>query len=190
MRIEIIKNFASVDEIKALNNWAELGVKNNWLDTGITTNYKPTRTRLTSRMYGDRFVYPQEALDISKRIQKVLGIEGYSLIEGHGKNGIVVSYTLPGGDVYKHKDPRSVKSVPTLRCNILTQKADSGGVLFVDGQEIKFEVGDLHCYLVSEHEHWATVVEGETPRIMWMFGVHLPAIIWNNKVIKVDNGLS
>jgi hypothetical protein len=190
MRIEVVKNFITQAEIAALNCWASLGVQNKWLDTGITTNFKPTRTRLTSRMYGNRYEYPQEALVLSEKIRKYVGVEGYPLIEGHGKNGIVVSYTMQGGNVYKHKDPSSVKGLATLRCNVLTQKADVGGVLYVDGQQVDIEVGDLHCYLVSEHEHWATEVGGGTPRIMWMFGAHVPAVVWNNGTIKVNNGIS
>jgi hypothetical protein len=190
MRIEVVKNFATQKEIDVLNDWAYQGVQNKWIDTGITTNFQPTRSRLTSRMYGDRFTYPQEALVLSERIRKYIGVESYPLIEGHGKNGVVVSYTMQGGDVYKHKDPTSVKGLATLRCNILTQKADSGGVLFVGGQQVDIEVGDLHCYLVSEHEHWATTVVGNTPRIMWMFGAHIPAVIWDNGAIKVNNGIS
>jgi len=190
MRVEVIKNFATKEEIIALNDWVRLGVQNKWLDIGVTDGYKPTKDRLTSRMYGRRFIYPEEALKLSERVRKCVGVEGYPFIAGHGKNGIVVSYTMNGGDVYRHRDPRGSSGLATLRCNILTQKADLGGVLFVDGQQIDVEVGDLHCYLVSEHEHWATTVGGDTPRIMWMFGAHVPAVVWNNGAIKVNNGLS
>jgi hypothetical protein len=190
MRIEVIKNFASTEEIDVLNEWAEQGVKNKWLDLGVTNNYEPTTLRLTSRLYGHRFKYPKVALDLSNRIREFIGIDKYPLITNHGNNGIVVSYTYTGGDVYKHKDPKSHDGLAALRCNILTQKADTGGVLYVDGKQVDIEVGDLHCYLVSEHEHWVTKVEGTTPRIMWMFGAHLPAAVWNTKKIKVDNGLS
>jgi hypothetical protein len=189
MRIEVIPSFATQEEIKALNSWATLGVKNKWLDTGIGSQ-GTTQKRLTSRMYGSRYEYPQIVRDLSDRIRKFVGIDNYPLIVNHGRDGVVVSYTIPNGDVYKHKDPRSKEGVATLRCNVLTQKADEGGVLFVDGQQVDFEVGDLHCYLVSEHEHWATEVKGNTPRIMWMFGAHVPAEDWNNGLIKVNNGIS
>ena len=189
MRIEIYRNFATQEEINALNEWVELGVKNKWLDLGIDGKNNTTR-RLTSRMYGHMYEYPQVVMDVSKKIRTFVGVESYPLITGHGKNGVVVSYTYSGGDVYKHKDPKSFDGLSTLRCNILTQKADTGGVLYVDGQRIDIEVGDLHCYLVSEHEHWATEVEGKTPRIMWMFGAHVPAEDWNSGKIKLNNGKS
>lgn len=185
MRIEIVSNFATQEEISVLNEWAKLGVKNKWLDVGISKR-SVCVNRLTSRFYGDRYKYPQIVCNLSTRVRKFVGVDLYPLILGHGNDGIVVSYTMNGGDVYKHKDPKSVEGLATLRCNILTQKADAGGVLYVDGQQVDIEVGDLHCYLVSEHEHWATKVEGNTPRIMWMFGAHVPAENWNSGKIKVQ----
>jgi hypothetical protein len=185
MRIEVIPNFATNDEIKELNDWAELGVINRWLDVGISKRNVIDK-RVTSRFYPNRYHYPEVALSLSKRVRKHVGIDLYPLIEGHGRDGIVVSYTYPGDDVYSHKDPKSIDGMDTLRCNILTQKSDSGGILFVEGHKIDIEVGDLHCYLVSEHEHWATEVEGNTPRIMWMFGAHVPAEDWNSGKIKVQ----
>jgi hypothetical protein len=186
MRIEIYPNFATQEEVKALNDWVKLGVANKWLDAGITDFINITVKRLTSRLYGHRFNYPEEVLRLSKKVRDYVGVKNYPLIEGHGRDGVVVSYTMSGGDVYKHKDPKSTEGLATLRCNILTQKADAGGVLYVDGQQIDIEVGDLHCYLVSEHEHWATEVEGSTPRIMWMFGAHVPADDWNFGKIKAQ----
>lgn len=185
MRIEVIPNFATSFEVSALNAWAELGVTKRWLDIGVSKNTFATK-RVTSRFYPDRYQYPKVALNLSKRVRESVGVGAYPLIKGHGRNGIVVSYTYPGGDVHKHRDPKSIDNTATLRCNILTQKADSGGLLFVEGQKIDVAVGDLHCYLVSEHEHWATEVEGGTPRIMWMFGAHVPAEDWNSGKIKVQ----
>lgn len=186
MRIDIYPNFATQEEIKALNEWAELGVKNKWLDVGISKNDFMYKKRLTSRLYANRYEYPQIVRDLSDRVRAFVGLESYPLILGHGRDGVVVSYTTDGGDVYKHKDPKRFDGMPTLRCNILTQSPKYGGHLYVDGVPVSFGVGDLHCYLVSEHEHWATPVEGETPRIMWMFGAHVPAEDWNSGKIKVQ----
>jgi hypothetical protein len=185
MRIDVIPNFATQEEINELNAWAEEGVKNKWLDAGISSKYI-TSLRVTSRLYGSRYTYPKSVLCLSERVRKFVGVHTYPLIVGHGRSGVVVSYTYPDGDVYKHKDPKSADGLATLRCNILTQKADAGGVLYVDGKQIDIKVSDLHCYLVSEHEHWATKVEGETPRIMWMFGAHVPADDWNSGKIKAQ----
>jgi hypothetical protein len=187
MRVEIIKNFINDEEIKILNDWVNLGVQNKWLDIGVTDKVIPTQKRLTTRFYKDRFEYPLLAYEISKKIRKFIGIDNFPLILGHGRNGIVVSYTMNGGDVYKHKDPRSINGLATLRCNIMTQKSQSGGQLYIDDVPIDFNVGDLHCYLASEHEHYATIVEGDTPRIMWMFGCHLPADDWNSGKINIQS---
>ena len=186
MRIDVYPDFATEEEVNALNTWAELGVKNKWLFNGIS-NGLITYKRFTSRMYGDRYEYPQVVRDVSKRVREFVGVDSYPLILGHGRDGVVVSYTLQGGDVYKHRDPRSAMGLATLRCNILTQAPEKGGELYVDGVQVKLNVGDLHCYLVSEHDHWATEVEGNIPRIMWMFGAHVPAEDWNSRKIKALN---
>lgn len=184
MRIEVVKDFLSPEECTLLNQWTVLGVQSEWLSTGVA-KWGLTDKRLTSRMYGKRFTTPIEILQISKRVRAFCGVSNYPLILRHGRDGIVVSYTKPGGDVYKHCDPRSEDNVPTLRCNVMTQGADAGGALHIGGQKMEIGVGDLHCYLVSEHEHWVEPVEGNTPRIMWMFGAHVPAEDWNSGKITV-----
>lgn len=190
MRIEVIKNFVTEKDLKVLNNWVTEAITNGWIDTGLDKSYRQTRKRLTSRFYGHRFRYPKEIIDLSDKVRSVCGITDYPLIVGHGNSGIVVSCTFAEGDVYKHRDPLSKTGLETLRCNILSQESEVGGKLFVEGKEVELDVGDLHCYLASEHEHWATKVEGNTPRIMWMFGAHVPKEDWNNGTIKVNNGLS
>lgn len=184
MRVEVIKDFLSADDCAMLNEWTLLGVQNEWLSTGITDGGF-TNSRLTSRLYGDRFTTPVEVLQISDRVRAFCGVSQYPHILGHGRDGVVVSYTKPGGDVYRHRDPRSVDDISTLRCNVMTQGADAGGALYIGGEKIEVGVGDLHCYLVSEHDHWVEPVEGNTPRIMWMFGAHVPADDWNSGKIIV-----
>ena len=187
MRIEVVKNFLSRADIAELNAWVEEGVEKKWLDIGLTTRGQPTTpdTRVTSRLYGDRFNYPEVALRVANKIREYCGISNAPLIEGHGKNGIVVSCTFPDGDVYAHRDPRVREDLAVLRCNVMTQGADAGGVLYVGGQPVPIEVGDLHCYLVSEHEHYVTTVEGNTPRVLWMFGGCVLAEDWDTGRIKI-----
>jgi hypothetical protein len=67
----------------------------------------------------------------------------------------------------------------------MTQDADAGGNLYIGGEKTDVSVGDLHCYLVSEHEHWVESVQGNTPRIMWMFGAHVPAEDWDSGKIII-----
>ena len=119
--------------------------------------------------------YPPYVVEISNKIREFMDIDYLPIIEGHGSNGVVVSITYPGGDVYRHQDPRSEDNGwATFRCNVMTQAADSGGKLYVDDELVDIEVGDLHCYYASEQPHYVTEVEGNTPRVLWMFGAHRP----------------
>lgn len=182
MRLEITPNFLSQDECDVLNAWVYEGVKNKWLDKGICTG-KSTDKRLTSRLYGQRFEYPKEVLELSNKIRNFAGVADYQIIEDHGKNGVVVSYTKSSGDVYKHKDPKH-SGMSALRCNIMTQAAEYGAELFVNNEKVAIKAGDLHCYLASDFEHYVTEVKGNTPRILWMFGAYVPKEDWENGKIK------
>jgi len=183
MRLEIARNFLTPEECAELNEWAVEGVRHGWLDTGISRG-SATRTRLTSRMYGSRFTTPEIVSTVSEKIRQYVGVQDYPLIAGHGRDGVVVSCTYNNGDVYEHQDPRSSIGLATLRCNVMTQKPISGGILCLEGQEVPLEARDLHCYLSSEHKHFVTEVFGDTPRILWMFGAHVPLKDWNSEKIK------
>lgn len=185
MRIERYKNFLSAEKCHALNVWVDEAVDKKWIDAGISTEGLGYTKRVTSRLYGNRYEYPKLVLDISNDIRSFCGINSYELIENHGKNGVVVSCTFSGGDVYKHKDPRTIYNYSTLRCNVMTRKADFGAELYVGGQFIDIEVGELHCYLASEFEHYVTKVEGKTSRVLWMFGSAVPLEDWESGKIKI-----
>jgi len=191
MRIERHKNFLTSEECNLLNVWVDEGVEKKWLDIGITENrfgYVWNTKRVTSRMYGNRFQNPQIALDISNRIRKFCGIDSYGLIEGHGRDGVVVSCTFPDGDVSEHQDSYSKfeNGLSALRCNVMTRSADTGGKLYVGGEHLDIEVGELHCYLASDFKHKVTEVEGETSRVLWMFGAYVPAEDWESGKIKFN----
>lgn len=186
MRVEIVRNFLDEATCAELNAWAVLGVQNKWLDDGISRYNFEYGLRKTSRAVGYRFEYPDIVRLVSKKVRDFCGLTAYPLIAGHGRDGVVVSYTLPGGDVYPHKDPKGENGTATLRCNVITQAADAGCVLHIGGAPVDVGVGDLHCYLVSEFEHFATPVEGVTPRINWMFGAHVPADDWESGKIKLE----
>jgi hypothetical protein len=191
MRIERHKNFLTSEECNLLNVWVDEGVEKKWLDTGVTEKqfgYTSYTKRVTSRMYGNRFQYPQIALDISNRIRKLCGIDSYGLIEGHGRDGIVVSCTFTGGDVSEHYDAKSKfeNGLSALKCNVMTRNADIGGELYVGGEHLDIEVGELHCYLASDFKHKVTEVEGETSRVLWMFGAYVPFEDWESGKIKFN----
>jgi len=179
MTVLIIPNFLSEAECSQLNEWVFLGVKNKWLDLGSSRSLGwEYKDRLTTRNYGNRFEYPTLVYEVFDKITAVLGLHGTpKSVVGAGKNGAVVSCTFPQGDVYKHKDPME-GNLHVLRCNIMTQAADDGAELFIDGEKINIGVGDLHCYLPSDVEHYVTTAKGETPRIMWMFGYQISKNEW------------
>lgn len=183
-RVEVIKNFLSTDECATLNAWALQGVERKWLDIGFHEGGQVYDLRLTTRMYGDRFETPDLVHFIFDRIREFLSLPDAPIIEGHGKDGVVVSLTYPGGSTHAHHDPRP-QSFSALRCNVVTQAPDDGGELWVAGKHIPVGVGDLHCYLVTEHSHRVTEVKGHTPRIVWMFGLCVPASDWESRKIQV-----
>jgi hypothetical protein len=73
-----------------------------------------------------------------------------------------------------------------LRCNVMTQAADDGAQLFIGNKQIDIGVGDLHCYLPSDVEHYVTPVKGSMPRIMWMFGYQISKTDWQNKMKELN----
>jgi len=181
--VTIIPNFITQEECNTLNNWVTAAINNKWLDNGISTGGKIYHNRLTTRLYADRFDnYPELVYKIRDRIRKQLNLLDTPIsIIGGGKHGIVVSNTLPGGDVYLHSDPLEMGGCHVLRCNIITQMADTGAVLTVNDNIIAAGQGDLHCYLASKYKHSVTKVTGKHSRILWMFGFQIKDTEWENK---------
>lgn len=174
MMVQVYKNFLSKEECHKLNVIALEGIKQGWVNKGIQKSDFNYELRYTSRMHMQNAEYPEYVKVISKKIRTFLNIDEYPLIVDNGKDGVVVSVTFKNGAVYEHKDARSKEGLGTFRCNVMTQKNEEGADLFVDGKKIEIDVGDLHCYWVSEIPHYVTEAKGETPRIMWMFGAHIP----------------
>jgi len=187
IRFERYKNFVTPQECAELNAWVDEGVTNKWLDVGTSNGEFNYSGRVTSRMYPNRYKYPEFVRTISSRVREFCGVSNYGLIKWHGRDGVVVSCTFPGGYVFEHVDPKSLHGLATLRCNIMTRAADIGGMLRIEGKFIPLEVGELHCYLVSEHAHYVSEVAGNTSRVMWMFGAHVPREDWDSGLIKCGN---
>lgn len=179
MNIIIFKKFLNPDVCQLLNNWVDLAVNNHWMDKGrdfdlshYRFNHKPNnyKYRLTSRIYANRYKYPEIVYKVSNQISGFLQIQDLEKsVVGGGRDGIVVSCMLPDGKVSAHIDDME-GSLHILRCNIMTRKSDFGGELYIGERKINIDVGDLHCYLPSLTMHKVTVGQGETSRVMWMFG--------------------
>jgi len=177
--VTIIPNFITEEECDVLNQWVKKAIESKWLDVGVTTNRVGYSSRLTTRMYGHRFdKYPDLAYNIRNQICAALDISDLPFsTNGGSKHGIVVSNTLPGGDVYLHSDPKE-GNIEVLRCNIITQSAKSGAKLTIDNNVYDIKCGDLHCYLASKYPHKVSTVEGNRSRVLWMFGFQISDSDW------------
>jgi len=177
--ILIIKNFLSSLEMNELNAFVDDGIERQWLGPGLSRGMFNYSKRYTSRLYGDRFEYPAIVYDVYSKITDHLSLHQLNKSSrGGGKNGIVVSCTFDGGDVYEHMDPKEDHGFDVLRCNVMTRKPVEGGILFVGGKQISLEEGDLHCYLASDVSHYVTTVSGPRSRVLWMFGYQICKRDW------------
>lgn len=182
----IIRNFLSSSEMKELNAFVDEGVENEWLGPGISRGSFFYSKRYTSRLYGDRFSYPDIVYDVFSKITDRLSLHEYrKSVLGGGRDGVVVSCTFDGGDVYEHVDPKEQNGLDVLRCNIMTRKPVEGGMLFVGGEQIEIDEGDLHCYLPSDVSHYVTTVHGPQSRVLWMFGYQISKTEWNKKLSQI-----
>jgi hypothetical protein len=175
-------NFIDQETCDKLNEWVDKAVKYNWLDKSINEKTANYNGRLTTRFYGDRFVdYPPIVYEVFDKITEYMGLQDVpKSVNGGGKNGLVISCTLPGGNLFEHIDVMEPEGRHVLRCNILTRKADSGAELYINGEHYDVRVGEMHCYLPSNQPHYVTAAEGETSRIMFMFGYQVTEKFWNN----------
>jgi hypothetical protein len=171
MNVVIFPNFLTIDDCGKLNDWAKDAIKKSIFNFGLDPD-NVCRTRLTTRLSGNRFDYPSIVYLIAKRIEKFLQIEGFKKRLHGGKNGIIVNYVMTNGGVFNHIDAKQ-NGNHILTCNIMTSSASSGGELYIGGEKINIKAGDLHCYLPSDVEHYVTENTGERARIMWMFGYQM-----------------
>jgi hypothetical protein len=190
MQVLLKKNFLTSQECKQLNNWVIEGISKNWLDTTFDgDNGFGYKKRISTRAYGSRFEYPEIAYQVFNKITDLLNLHDVpKSVVGGGKDGIVVSCTFPSGNLFPHIDGMD-NEFHVLRCNVMTQAADDGAKLFIGGNKIDIEIGDLHCYLASNVEHYVTEAKGNTPRIMWMFGYGITLERFN-KLDKFSRNIS
>jgi hypothetical protein len=175
-KVLVVKNFLTEEERLGLYNWAvDSAAKRESFVNGISYSER-VETRVTTRI-AENINYPEIAYTIKNKVQSFMtGLDKCPIIDkGHGKDGLVVSVTYDGGDVYPHVDPKTPEmdgGLPLcgLRCNILVSAPDSGGTIHIDNKEFNLDSGDLHCYLVTEYHHSVDVCHGTTPRVLFMYG--------------------
>ena len=199
--VNVVRNYLPVSECDELNAWVRDAIATEKMGKGITIDgsYKddtrvriPSPLRYTSRMYADRYEYPQLVRDIHARIEQEFNLsKWHEPIHKHGRDATVVSATLPGGDVYLHKDPKQSgvymdtdpNSKEALSCNILTSETE-GGLIHVGDETYQLKKGDMMQYLVSRHEHRVETVVGNEGdmRILWMFGWYVDGDEWEASI--------
>jgi hypothetical protein len=187
-RVEVVKNFASSGECAALNEFVAAGVVTKWLDKGLSRGELGYSKRLTNRMYGGRGPNPELALQLQQRICQHWGLQNAQKADtAGGTDGVVVSTTFKGGDVYRHTDPRCGAPLSTLRCNLLSSAAEAGCDLYVRDKKVEFGEGDLVCYLVTDWPHYVTENLGDRPRNLWMFGWYVDRATWELGVVTGEH---
>ena len=185
-QVLLVPNFLSAEEVQVLKDWANQAVVDGQFVDGITGDwdnkeFSRTNKRLTNRM-SQNINYPELVKTLQDRIRQTVSLTAEApVIEGHGKDGVVVSVTYNDGDVYKHKDPGVGEGVVGLRCNILASKAESGGIVHVEDKTYDLNEGDMMCYLVTELYHSVEVCHGDNPRTLFMFGFVVDENSWNNQ---------
>ncbi len=192
IKVAVARNYLDKDSCEQLNQWVLEAVAQGKMGRGITTaegthylsyNRVFTDRRYTSRMYSENYEYPQLVKDIFTRIKTELNLKNAPVSSNGGRDGVVVSCTYPGGDVYLHKDPKEGASISLLRVNILSKAAQEGGTIHVEDAVFNLQQGDMMAYLVDEYEHYVEPVESGGPRIMWMFGLLIPKHLWEAGIV-------
>ena len=191
--VNLVRNYLPHETCDILNTWVRDQIDEGNINYGITKTgyYKDTNEaqsyhlRYSSRIDPSKIEYPQLVRDLHEQIQNEFRLGKWSEPKHiHGKDGVVVSATLPGGNVYLHKDPRDGQEPKhTLRCNILTSETE-GGLIWVNGESYKLKKGDMMQYLVSKYEHKVDSVIGNPGdmRIMWMFGWYVDDEEWEASI--------
>jgi hypothetical protein len=193
--VNVVRNYLSESECNELNTWMRENIEAGNIRFGVTnvpgTHYSENKRiasepfRYTTRINPAGYTYPQLVRDIHARIELDFNLTKWAEPKHtHGQDGVVASATLPGGDVYLHKDGVDGQEPKhTLRSNILTS-APGGGLIWVNGESYTLQKGDMMQYLPSRYEHKVEPVVGNTGdmRIMWMFGWYVDADEWEASI--------
>lgn len=179
MRFESTKNYLTPAECDQLNGVTQYGYDNGMMTLGVQTEL-----RYTSRIDTTLYTYPQGVFDLAARVRAYCGVARYPIISGQGSDAIVTNYMPTGADIYPYQAYREPNTGDSqLWAFIVTQAAESGAVLQLNGVDYPVEQGELYCYLTSENTQYTTPVTGATTRICWMFGNWVPAADWENGTI-------
>jgi len=188
-RLERIPEFISKEEQKTLIDWIDEKLSKGEIPFGYTydrviRNHIINKKRRTTRVSEKPIDFPQVAYDTQKRLLDTFEWTDNCRIEpicnGNKESGMIVIATFPGGDTHKHRDSKVILGRSATRFNIILQKPESGGELYVEGENFACDERELHCYNVTDNTHWVTEVQGDKPRYIWIFGMSIPQSDWEN----------
>jgi len=176
MRVDKHKDFITEEERLSLIDWMDKNRdkyfvrRGQMIDHALGDNSIPEGRepmRLSTRVFKDNVKFPELAYEIQKRIRDKYNIPD-DATETLGFDGMVSVITLPGGTTGAHVDHK--RGGHAVRFNVLLQEPDSGGVLIINREVVPLEERELHAYCATMWEHWVTEVEGDTERMLWIFG--------------------
>lgn len=180
MEIKIIQNYLSEEVIQRMNEWTLDNYKKNFFNISEMNNCKTryTTRQCTNRGVDNLFDYPQYVYDIQNKICKDFNIYDQSKAF-IGKNGIVTGIGFENDYIEEHVDPIWKKNTQSIHFNFITKKPLFGGITIINEKKYETNPGDLLIYNVSKYNHSVSKVEGNIPRILYVFGFSL-----NYKKIK------
>lgn len=107
---------------------------------------------------------------IRARVVARLGLDG---LDEDPYKGSFLTYLLPGGRVHEHRDRRielDGRGVSVLRCNVLLERPEGGGMPVIGGQELDVPERGAWAFYPTELVHAATPVSGDRHRVTLSFG--------------------
>ena len=163
----VIKNFIDIRIKDILNTWTLENYKTNLFSDA---NMGLEETTLTTRYFNDcrNLNFPIVAYQTQIKILETFVNTKFKLAKFC--QGIANSITFNNGEVREHTDPVYLNNTITYHCNIISQKPNIGGITYLDNIPFETNETDLLIYPVSEINHKVSKVEGDKPRIVWMFG--------------------
>lgn len=169
-KIQYIENFYDDQIKKELNSWTLINYKNSNIFTEANNN--PPGTSLTTRWTNEKISFPPAAYHLQQKIIESLNLKNYKL---RYDSGIINTVNYPGCEVWEHIDNATITDHMIYHCNIVTKKP-IGGETVIEDVPYDLKENDLLCYAVSELRHKVNLVKGDSLRVMWTFGFHIPKI--------------
>ena len=187
--VNVVCNYLDDNKCELLNAWMRGNISKGNIEHALAKHNDGNKRYTSSLRYSTRqskdYEYPQLVRAIHKQIETDFNLAKWAEPKHlEGKDGVVVSATMPDGDVFEHIDGVGGQEPKhTLRCNILTSET-KGGLIWVNGESYQLKKGDMMQYLTSKYKHSVDKVIGQDGdlRIMWMFGWYVDGDEWEESI--------